>query len=299
LSKSEKEHERELFRRLADGNMAPNEFSAVEQRLLTDAGFRERYIRAIDIEGGLYEASGLLSTGVTTVVQVGSKMKLFWIVAAGTAIFYCVAAWLLLMSSAARPNARNVASLPSSQTPVATVTVASQLEESLVTSFEPGMLAIPGVLKIDRGQIQLEFLNGTQLNVEGPVELHLLSVDSATLISGKAAVRVASGSQGFVLNTPDASIANSGAEYAVAADKHGENQIHVVSGEITVSLLDKNGNVSRTSSVTKKKSVRVNRNPVNLEPIDAPAMALPKIQTQIPALPRIRTRHCNILPFSR
>ncbi len=287
-----------MFRQLADGTLPASEFSIVEQRLLTDAGFRERYVLAIDRECGLYQSCDIPGGRAVPVVRSGPTIKLISMIAAGVTVFYGVAAWLFWMSSTLHPNAKDVARLQSKQAPVATVMRADYLEESLVTSFEPGMLAIPGVLKIGCGQVQLEFLNGAQLNVEGPVELHLLSVDSAKLISGKAAVRVPSEARGFVLNTSNTSIASLGAEFAIAVDKQRESEIRVVSGEITVSLHDKKGNVSSTLSVTKTNSLRVNRNPAGLELIDAPTVDLPNIQTQIPALPLIRTRHCNILPFS-
>ena len=299
MNSSDKEQERELFRQLVDGRLPESEFSAVEQRLLTDAGFRERYVCAIHIESGLYEACRIPGHAAVSVASAWSKIKLISVIAAGTTVFYCVIACLLMISNANHPNAKDFASLSSTQSPVATVTRAQHLDENLVTSFEPGMLAIPGILKINRGQIQLEFLNGVQLNVEGAVELHLLSPDSARLIAGKAAVRRSSGAPVFVLNVPDASISNLDAEFAVAVNKHGESEIQVVSGEITVALLDKKGDASKTLIVTKGESLRVNRNTKDLEPIDAPTVDLPKIETHVPAPPRIRTRHCNILPFTR
>jgi hypothetical protein len=305
LNKSDWEQERELFRQLADGSLPESEFSAVEQRLRTDVGFRERYIRAMDVEGALYATYSVLGRGAVpgtstvSVFRVMSKVKLFSMVAAGTAVFYGVAAWLLWMSPAPRPNAQELEHGQLSQTPVAAVTRAQQLDKSQQTSFEPGMLAIPGVLKIDRGQIQLEFLNRAQVRVEGTVELHLLSADSATLISGKAAVRVPPGARSFVLNTPDVSIENTGAEFAIAVDKHGASEIRVLSGEISVSLLKNDGNTATTLTVAEPNSLRINRNPSSLEPIDAPTVDLPVVEAQIPPHPRIRTRHCNILPFPR
>ncbi len=47
--------ERELFRRLVDQGLSPQEFADLEQRLLDDREFRARYVQYMDLEANLYE----------------------------------------------------------------------------------------------------------------------------------------------------------------------------------------------------------------------------------------------------
>jgi hypothetical protein len=283
LNKIEKARERELFRRLADGSLTADEFFAVEQRLLSDAGFRERYIRAIDVEAGLYEAFNFPGTFAAAPARTISPSALFSAAAASAAVLLLCSAWWCWTCSVQRPQTPNIASIRPAPKPVAMVTQVLPTEGTAIGDLKPGVPIIPGVLNVGNAQVQIEFLNGIQMNIEGPAELQIVAVDAATLISGKAAVRVPKGSRGFVLNTPDAAIVDLGTEFAVSVGKQGASEVQVVDGMIDVSLLGNDGNSLTSQRVTKAKSLRVNRNPACLEQIDSPSVALPKLQKQISA----------------
>ena len=283
LTKSDKARERELLRRLTDGDLTAEEFSAVEQRLLIDQAFRERYVRAIDVEAGLYEAFNFPGTFPVTVNPPKSPAWLVALAATCATAFLGFAGWYFWAAASPVSNTEYAANRGGEQQPVAIVTQVRQVVDSSDTPLKPGMRIKPGLLKVGSGQVQIEFLNGAQINVEGPAELRILSVDAATLISGKAAARVPPGARGFVLNTPGAAIVDMGTEFAVSVGKRGECEVYVVDGAVDVSLLGNDGNTLKSHKVTEAKSLRVKRNPARLEQIAAPKVALPSMQSQISA----------------
>ncbi len=269
----------------------------MEQRLLSDPGFRERYIRAIDIEAGLYEAFNFPGTFSTTVTRKKSPIEVFLMVAACATVLFGFVGWLFWMSGAPNPNA--AASLLPRLKPVAIVTQLHQVAENPASPLEIGMKIRPGLLNVATGQVQFEFFNGAQINVEGPAELHIQSVDKATLISGKVAVRIPPGARGFVLNTPNAAVVDLGTEFAVFVDKQGTSEVHVADGEVAVSLLGNDGNTLKSLRITEGMSVRVNRKPAGLERIDAPSVTLPGLQAQIATPLRVNEDYVRSIRASR
>lgn len=290
MNKFDKARERDLFRRLADGTLTAEEFSAVEQRLLSDAGFRERYVRAIDIEAGLYEAFNFPGTFRLPAPRKFSAIGIFAVGGLCATVLLGLVGWLywttepsVPIATVHHPGTEYAAALSRGQKPVAIVTQVHQVANSAKSGLRPGTRVKPGLLSVESGQVQLEFLNGAQINVEGPAELRILSVDAATLISGKAAAHVPPGARGFILNTPDAAIVDLGTQFAVSVDKHGASEVHVIDGEVDVSLLGNDGNTLMSQIVTEANSLRVNRMPAGLERIDSPSVTLPGIHTQISA----------------
>ena len=281
LNKTDKARERDLFHRLVDGRLTLEEFSEFEARLQSDAGFRERYIRAIDIEAGLYEAFNFPGTFPASTARENPSIRYRTItVSFATVVLGCIG-WFFLSFLTPHRNAARDEVLPVAQKPVAIVTLIDHVADSSPEHLHRGMRIKPGLLRLAIGQLQLEFLNGAQINLEGPATLNILSVDAATLISGKAAARVPTGARGFVLNTPGAAIVDMGTEFAVSIGEHGESEVHVLEGAVDVSLLGRDGNTLTSRKVTEARTVRVNQNPAGLEKIAAPNVSLPGIQSQV------------------
>lgn len=297
VENSETEYERELFRQIVDGTLPEAEFQAVEQRLLTDIGFRERYVRAMDLECGLYEACQVTTVTALPLLKPRIPLKVFSMFAAGAFTLCGMYALFTWLARPAVPQIPQVARGQAAQTPVATIVRANQLDERQLTSFEPGMVAIPGILKIHRGELQLEFQQGTQINVEGPVELQILSSQSARLINGKLAVQTKGNASEFLLAIPGAVVTTRDAEFSLTTVPDGATELRVDGGEVSISLV---GNPKRAGAVrtTAGAVLRINPAAATIGPIDDVSVHLPVIHKKIPHRPLMRTRLCNILPFS-
>ena len=279
MAKFDKARERDIFRRLADGSLTGDDFRAVEQRLLTDVGFRERYVRAMGVEAGLYEAFSFPGTFPQPAPRKASLFKPLALGSLCATLLLGIASWIYIAVGPARATVLFDTSAAAGAKPVAIVTQVQSDSSELI----PGRRIMPGVLTVRQGQIQLEFLNGAQINVEGPAELHVLSVDAVTLISGKAAVRIPPEARGFILSTPEAAIVDLGTEFAVSVGQRGASEVHVVDGEVDVSLLGSDGNTLTSQRVTQAKSLRMSRQPPGLERIESPSVTLPGIQSQTSA----------------
>ncbi|WP_145374945.1 LamG-like jellyroll fold domain-containing protein [Symmachiella dynata] len=273
-----------MFRRLADGDMTADEFAAVEERLLADSGFRERYVRAMGIEAGLHEALRFPGTFQLPKPRRLSSVRVFVFGSVCSMLLLGLAVWAYWAFVPGRSGVIYHASASPGAKPVAIVTRA----EAASDDVRPGMRIKPGVLLVGEGQLQLEFMNGAQINLEGPAELHILSVEAAKLISGKAAVRIPPGARGFILNTPDAAVVDLGTEFAVSVEKNGESEIHVVDGEVDVSLLGSDGNTLTNQRVTQTGAYRLSGWPLSFKRIDSPSVPLPGIQAQDSSPLRVR-----------
>lgn len=96
---------------------------------------------------------------------------------------------------------------------------------SSAAQFAAGKLA----LKTD--VVELDFDSGTNLVLEAPCQLVVLSSDSAKLMSGNVFVNVTDLSNGFTLETPEGTIIDEGTEYAVALDDESA-EVHVFDGSV-------------------------------------------------------------------
>jgi ferric-dicitrate binding protein FerR (iron transport regulator) len=88
-----------------------------------------------------------------------------------------------------------------------------------------------GALSLRSGVVKLEFSSATDVVMEGPAELRIVSADTARLLAGNIVVNVTELSDGFTLRTPDATIIDEGTEYAVALNDES-TEIHVFEGSV-------------------------------------------------------------------
>jgi hypothetical protein len=273
--------EHELFRRLADQRLSPQEFTELEQRLLEDRDFRARYVQYMDLEASLYDEL----IGPSPPTQMASLAKprpaarhmpvrfVGW--SAAAVVLAAAAYWYWPV---ARTGARYVEIPLQGIEAAAIVTHAEGLGvQPREGELKPGVRLKPGSLTLEQGQVQLEFLGGAKLLVEGPCELHILSPKSATLVSGKAATRVLEWGRGFVLNTPEAVMVDLGTEFAVGVDQQHGSEVQVVDGEVEVSVLGEDGSTLTSERVEESGALHIKPGARTLQPGTRPQQPLPKV----------------------
>lgn len=114
-----------------------------------------------------------------------------------------------------------------------------------------------GTLSLREGEIHLEFLSGAYVRLTGPAELRLLSANAATLVSGSVVARIPPHARGFVLNTAKAAVVDYGTEFAVKTDAGGRGEVHVLEGEVEVSLLGDDGDTILSERVRQMRTLQV------------------------------------------
>ena len=120
---------------------------------------------------------------------------------------------------------------------IAIVSSVAAASTSSSTRLSPGANLSPGRFVLDSGAVQLEFLSGANLVIEGPADIELLSNNSVYCRLGKLRARVPKQAQGFTIETPTHRAVDLGTEFAVGVGPEFGEEIHVLDGE--VKLLDK------------------------------------------------------------
>lgn len=88
-----------------------------------------------------------------------------------------------------------------------------------------------GTLVLTRGLAELRFHSGTNVVLEAPCEVKVLSAASAMLLAGSVFADVTELSDGFTLQTPELTISDEGTEFAVSLDD-SSTEIHVFDGSV-------------------------------------------------------------------
>lgn len=94
-----------------------------------------------------------------------------------------------------------------------------------------------GKLDLASGIVQLEFLSGASVVVEGPARIDLLSNKLIVCQRGKLRVYVPAQAKGFMVDTPRHRTVDLGTEFAIEVDADERTEIHVLQGIVEVFTL--------------------------------------------------------------
>ncbi|EAQ80470.1 LamG domain-containing protein [Blastopirellula marina] len=248
-SKSQKfeSEARQAIDRLIDGSFSDEEFAALESRLLEDEGFRQAYVEQSDLEAELETRFKSLPVDWPRPATTPVYLKYSVLVLAATVLLILTLAALVFLrseplASQSKPRSLEFAEARlSGLRPVAIVTKIEGTIEPETTALKPGDHMKPGVMNVEQGAVQIEFLSGVVVRLNGPAELHLLSDSSATLIYGQASAVVPPGVKTFTLNGPMSAIAGDSSEFTYAIQSPNACNIDVYQGELMTSLLGESG----------------------------------------------------------
>lgn len=91
-----------------------------------------------------------------------------------------------------------------------------------------------GPVDVPEGNTRLAFDSGTTLDVEGPARLQLVDEDELIFFDGRAEASVPADVAAFILRTPTTRMVESGATFTIAVEEHGETEVHLIAGELSV-----------------------------------------------------------------
>lgn len=95
-----------------------------------------------------------------------------------------------------------------------------------------------GIFVLTSGLVQLEFLSGANVIIEGPAELELKSTKLIVCHRGKLRVRVPQQAKGFSVDTPHYRAVDLGTEFGVSVDDGDATELHVFQGEVELFDID-------------------------------------------------------------
>jgi len=92
----------------------------------------------------------------------------------------------------------------------------------------------PGWLKLKTGMVQVEFISGARVILEGPAELQLVSPMEAFCRAGKLTAEVPPPAHGFKVRSPGATVIDLGTAFGLNVQKSGDAVVQVLRGEVEV-----------------------------------------------------------------
>ncbi len=101
-------------------------------------------------------------------------------------------------------------------------------------AIDEGAALAPGHLRLRSGLVQLEFLSGAAVILEGPCDFELISPVRAICHRGKVRAHVPPAASGFTIATPDVEAIDLGTEFVLDVDERGEGKVQVVEGAVRV-----------------------------------------------------------------
>lgn len=229
-----------LLSAFSDGRLTGSETDELRTRLEESQEARRYYLHYLDMHLDLVrraEIQQIMPLSADTFTESAPSLwQRPWLqAAAAIALLFAVVTMLW------RPSPTKEEAVV--RDPIAFVSRADALEWANEPSkvIEVGSLLPAGRLKLERGDLRLDFFNGVALTLHGPVDCDLTRVDQITLYRGQLAALVPESASGFAVRTPDAMIIDIGTEFAVNVLPNDTSQVQVVEGEVIASLAGKGG----------------------------------------------------------
>ena len=89
-----------------------------------------------------------------------------------------------------------------------------------------------GTLKLNAGLAQIEFLQGANVVLEGPVEFEVSGPNEGALVLGKLRANVPKVAKGFSIDTPKGKVVDLGTEFGLNVEEDGVTEIYVYVGKV-------------------------------------------------------------------
>jgi hypothetical protein len=258
-----------LLSELVDGSLAGDKLEQLRERLAGDPAALEVYFKWMQLHA-LLSLDFQHSSNLTFSPPVAAGPSVFrnsarklanrgnrhWWMAAVFATVAASVVFAIAMVAAYRSGslAQTVASAPEQPSPEAelandfnrmsadSVAVLASVADAVgsdVTSLTVGSPVRSGKFALESGLVQLEFLSGANVVVEGPAELDLKSTKLIVCHRGKLRVRVPQQAKGFSVDTPHHRAVDLGTEFAVSVGDGDATEVHVFQGEVELFDLDK------------------------------------------------------------
>ena len=142
-----------------------------------------------------------------------------------------------------------------------------------------------GRLELRHGEISLAFLSGVTLNMKGPADIEIRSIDRVFCERGELRVSVPPDARGFTVLSPGAAVVDLGSEFAVDVRSAGQTRLTVLEGKTRASVLSKDGTAVREQIIEESKSVEIDPATFKITDIAGPNK-IPGAQS--PAIPPLK-----------
>ncbi len=240
----------ELTERYLRGELTAVEVAALEQRLSADANERAQFRRATRLEANLRAHATEQQSEVAawsaprpqveaTLAESFRALLWRWWAPFTTAVAVVVLG-LIFWLGEEKPGAENVVTTVSGVSdPYLAIVIDQSADARWAGKDAPrglGHALGRGRARLESGEATLQLDNGVELQLRGPAELEMLSVDHGVLHRGQLSARVPEGAIGFRVDAPGVNVVDLGTEFSLAVDGSGQPKVHVFKGKVRAAL---------------------------------------------------------------
>lgn len=231
----------DLLEAYFDQSLIKDERVEMEQALLASARSRELFWAHSRLHAAAREW-GLAVTG-DSMARTVIVPRWNWrppLLAAAAAVVVGLGAWWMLEPARQPPGVQTLAPQP-----VALLAAVAEAEWSGAgTPPEAGSTLPPGLLKLARGVVRIDFFSGASALLAGPAEFELVSGSDVRLRSGRMHVHAPAAARGFTVRAGDVAVVDYGTDFGVAAEDDQVLEVQVFAG--LVELRDKTASTRLT-----------------------------------------------------
>ena len=238
----------ELLDGLVENNLSPAKRARLEQWIVESDEVRRRYVYFMDMSSSLVHfAEELISdeTSEEKGLSAGEKIVRFvrpvaLIAALLVAGFYLPRTFIendkdsegiaSNTGSSILPDAPEEVIVDS--VAVLTKTVGVEWSDEAEIKPELGNTLEPCRLKLESGLAQIEFLQGSTVVLEGPVEFEIINPNGGELFFGKLRASVPQVATGFSIEVPNGKIIDLGTEFGLHVHEGGSTEVFVYKGRV-------------------------------------------------------------------
>jgi FecR protein len=258
------------------GTISEADMATLDAQLATDAGAREFYNNYMFLHAELYTLQAgidcqelvakiedreldLASAAMMASTRAGTH---WWAVAATIVGVAIGSSWLTYLGSHSGGQKEEVTTAAAegvdSSLPVARITATRNcLWSSQAEDVGYGATLFAGQrLDLAAGLVEITFIGGAQVVLEGPATFDVKATDLAALHAGRIAAVVPACARGFEIATNGLNVEDLGTEFGVWAEGE-ETEVHVFRGLVNAHLLDEDGQQVRTVELRTLQAARI------------------------------------------
>ncbi len=210
---------------LIEGDLSPERFEALQQRLRKDPAFLQEYLRAVRVhhllEARNWEAG---STGTASPMMIG-LVRWGMVGAAVAAAFLLLATWV---RPGPGPSGSGEPTFPDFRF------AAHALFEAEVPEDRAGGRILEGdAVAMREGYVSIRLVSGAEAVIESPSNFAIVGPNRLRLDHGNATFRVPDSATGFTVQLPWMEVVDLGTVFSASAEAEA-NQVYVEQGSVEV-----------------------------------------------------------------
>ena len=121
-------------------------------------------------------------------------------------------------------------------------------------------------IRLEQGVVQLVFLNGAKLSLEGPAALRIISEEQCFVEKGKLVVLAPAQIGHFKVNTRTSEVVDLGTEFAMVVSEDGAVDVHVLEGEVEIGIKGADAKVVVRERLGESEAVRLDPDQPGITP---------------------------------